>query len=459
MEPLLLEHAFILTCDGKNSVIKDGALQAEGDRITYVGPYEEIGDKKARGANRIDAKGSLVLPGLIDTHIHLAQALLRGLVPDDLGLIDWLKDWVWPLQGVYDGEDGRVSSELCILEMLETGTTTFLESGLHTRYGFNGIAEVVKKSGIRGVLSKMVMDLPGYASKSSILDPGMIEDGEKCISEFLAMHKKWNKSAGGRIRVWIGARTPGACTESLYRQAAEIVTKMNSGFTMHLAEIRDDIKYFQKMKTTPSNFANKVGILKPKPVFAHGVWLTEKDADVFAKHGATVSHCPSSNLKLGSGIAPVPMFLEKGLNVSLGCDGGPSNDCYDMVRETKLVATIHRGFLQNPSILTSMEAIRLATTNGAKALKLEKEIGSLEEGKKADFIVMGSENTHTYPRINPISNYVYSSTGHDVSMVVVNGKVVVENGVVLTLNKERILKDAERCAMKVLERSGKGKNY
>jgi cytosine/adenosine deaminase-related metal-dependent hydrolase len=455
MEPILLEHALILTCDEQNRVIRDGALLTQGSEISYVGSTDRIGQKRTRGATKIDAKGRLLLPGLIDTHVHLAQALLRGLVPDNVSLIEWLRDWVWPLQGVYDHEDGRISAELCILEMLRTGTTTFLESGLHTRYGFDGIADIVNRSGIRGILSKKVMDTPGYASKSSIMPPGMMEERYECVSEFKRMHKKWSNGAGGRIRVWLGPRTPGACSDSLYREIAELATEMRSGITMHLAEVQADIKYFRGRRTTPSNFVKKLGMLRAKSVFAHGVWITEEDMDVFAKYGASVAHCPSSNLKLGSGVAPVSIMLKRGMNVGLGCDGGPSNDCYDLVREMKLAAILQKGFFHDPESLSAAQTIRLATVNGARALGQENELGTLEVGKKADFILIGSENVHTHPKINPISNLVYSSTGHDVSMVVIDGKVIVENGVVLTMDKERILREAERRAQRVYQKAGK----
>jgi 5-methylthioadenosine/S-adenosylhomocysteine deaminase len=177
--------------DGGRRIIRDGCVLVDGDRVEMVGSTEQVLPHSA-GAETVDAEGCVIIPGLVDTHIHLAQALIRGVVPDNLPLIDWLRNWVWRLQGVYDAEDAKASAALCILEMLKTGTTAFVEVHLHSRYGFNGIAELVEKSGIRGVLSKSVMDMGGYASEENILPPGMVEDKDACIREFKEMHRRWN---------------------------------------------------------------------------------------------------------------------------------------------------------------------------------------------------------------------------------------------------------------------------
>ena len=452
---LLISGGYVIPADGRRRIIKDGSVYVEDGRIIAVGRREEVRESSGRGAEEIDASGCVVIPGLIDIHVHLAQALIRGVVPDDVSLIAWLRDWVLPLQGVYEAEDGRVSASLCILEMLKTGTTCFLESLLHTRYGFNGIAEVVKSSGIRGILSKSIMDIPEYAKAGSIIPPGMIEEGPATLREFKEMHKRWAGAAGGRIDVWVGLRTPGAVSDELYREAISEAEQRGAGATMHLAEVKEDLEYFKSRGTTPSGFLKKLGMLGRKRVYVHCVWLSDDDINAFASTGTSVAHCPSSNLKLGSGIARVYEMLRAGVVVGLGCDGGPSNDSYDMIREMKLAAILQKGRLVNPTALSAWDALEMATINGARALGLEKEIGSLEPGKKADITIVSLRHPSVQPLTDPLSLLVYAATGRDVRDVIIDGRPVVRDGKVLTMDEERILREANQRLPKVLERADK----
>ncbi len=455
MSRTLIRDAYILTLNARNDIFEKGSVIVEDDKINFVGKAERIKEKDGAFEKVIDAGSNIIMPGLIDTHVHLAQALLRSIVPDDVRLIEWLKNWVWPLQGSFDKEDGQVSAQLCMLEMLRSGTTAFVESLLHTRYGFDGIAGVALKSGMRAVLSKAVMDIPGYAGQKDVIHPGMVEDRDESLNEFKRMHAKWNGAGAGRIQVWLGPRTPGACSESLYRTVAQIAREYTAGVTMHLAEVKEDLEYFSSLKTSPGEFVNRLGLTGSRRIFAHCVWLSEDDMRVFAKTGTSVAHCPSSNMKLGSGIAPVSEMLRLGVNVCLGCDGGPSNDDYDMIREVKLAVLLQKGINLNPNALTAVEALRMATVNGAKALGLENQIGSIEVGKKADLIIVDPRRPHLFPNINPISNIVYSATGADVRSVMIDGKLVMEDNQVLTLDEDSILKAASDKAEKLLHKSGK----
>ena len=452
MGSVLIKGGDVIPVDGKRRIIRNGAVYVEDDRIVAVGSVDEVVKAGTKADEVIDASGCVVTPGFIDTHVHLAQALLRGVVPDNLTLVPWLRYWIWPLQGVYDERDGYVSASLCILEMLKTGTTCFVESLLHTRYGFDGIASLVKDSGIRGMLGKSVMNLAGYSGSEQIIHPGMVEDGEACLREFKEMHKKWSGQADGRIEVWLGLRSPGALTDELFRESSRIAKEYNAGVTMHLAEIRQDIEYFQSIGTTPSKFLEKYDLLGPRRVYAHCVWLDERDMEAFAKTGASVAHCPSSNLKLGSGIAPVSDMLRKGVIVGLGCDGGPSNDCYDMVREMKLAALLQKGRTTDPNVFSAWDALELATINGARAIGWERELGSLEPGKKADIVVTSLKHPSVTPYTNPLSLLVYSATGRDVRDVIINGRVVVRDGRVLTMDEERIREEANKHIRRVLEK-------
>ncbi len=368
----------------------------------------------------------LVLPGLVDTHVHLAQALIRGCA-DDTSLIDWLQKFVWPLQGNFEAEDGKVSAELCMLEMIKSGTTTFLESLLHSRYGFDGVAQSVDDSGMRGILSKTVMGLPGYGTKDSIMHPGMIEQAETCLREVEDHFEHWNGRGNGRIRVWYGARSLGGCTPELYKQIASGAQRLGTGVTIHLSEVQEDVRFAQKeYGKMPAEFMDEVGLVGPNVVFAHGVWLTEKEWRILAMKGASVAHCPSSNMKLASGIAKVPEMMQLGVNVSLGCDGGPSNNCYDMIREMKTASLLQKARLLDPLVMNAETVLEMATINGARALGLQKEIGSIDVGKKADMILVRLRAPHLMPTISPLSNLVYAAEGSDVDTVIIDGKIIME---------------------------------
>ncbi len=449
----MFKGGFIIPSDGKRRIIRDGGVLVEDDRIAMVGSYEDV-RHYAAGAEVINTEKCIVMPGIVDTHVHLAQALLRGVVPDNLTLIPWLKEWIWPLQGVYDEKDGRASAALCILEMLKTGTTCFVESLLHTRYGFDGIAEFVKISGIRGILSKSIMDLKGYSNVEDVIHPGMVEERDQCIGEFKEMHRRWAGGADGRIDVWLGLRSAGAVSDELLRESAEIASEYNTGITMHIAEIRDDVEYYRHVyDASAAGFLERFGLLGEKRIFAHCVWLNIYDMERFAATGSTVAHCPSSNLKLGSGIAPVSEMLRNGVNVGLGCDGGPSNDCYDMIREMKLVALLQKGRLTDPTSISAWDVVEMATRNGARAIGRLGELGSLERGKKADIVVVELKRPSVTPISNPLSLLVYSASGCDVRDVMIDGKFVVRDGKVLTLDEEKVLNDANRHLQRVLEKA------
>ena len=453
MASVLIKGGTIITMDSRRRIIRDGSVFLEDGLITQVGKKSEL-KHQGPAEFEIDAGRKVVLPGLVDTHVHLAQALIRGCA-DDTSLIDWLQKFVWPLQGNFDAEDGRVSAELCMLEMIKSGTTTFLESLLHTRYGFDGIAETIQRSGMRGVLSKTVMGMPSYGTEKSIMHEGMIEDAETCLREVEAYFKRWNGKADGRVQVWYGARSLGACTPELYRRIAEGAKRLGTGITMHLGEVQEDVKYANKeFGKLPTEFMDQVGVMGPKVVFAHGVWLTEKEWRILAMRGATVAHCPSSNTKLASGIAPVPEMIKHEVNVGLGCDGGPSNNCYDMIREMKLASLIQKVRLSDPTVMSAEDVLEMATINGAKALGMDKEIGSLEVGKKADVTIIRMDAPHLTPTLNPISHLVYSGEGSDVDTVIVGGEILMDQREVKTLDESKIIEEANRRAEKLIERAG-----
>jgi cytosine/adenosine deaminase-related metal-dependent hydrolase len=297
--------------------------------------------------------------------------------------------------------------------------------------------------------------MPSYGTEESIMHEGMIEDAETCLREVETYFKRWNGTADGRVQVWYGARSLGACTPELYGRIAQGAKQLGTGITMHLGEVQEDVKYANKeFGKLPAEFMDQVGVMGPKVVFAHGVWLTEKEWRILAMNGATVAHCPSSNTKLASGIAPVPEMIRHGVNVGLGCDGGPSNNCYDMIREMKLASLIQKVRLSDPTVMSAEDVLEMATINGAKALGMDNEIGSLEVGKKADLVLVRMDKPHLTPTLNPISHLVYSGEGSDVDTVIVHGEILMEQRQVKTLDESKIIQEANRRAEKLLERAG-----
>ncbi|HEY4385419.1 MAG TPA: amidohydrolase [Ktedonobacteraceae bacterium] len=451
---MLFTNAIIITMNPAREIISDGALAIAENRIVAVDKTSEL---LARYPDDevIDVGGKLIIPGLIDTHVHLAQAMIRGCA-DDMALIQWLCERVWVLQGNYTQEDGYASARLCIAEMLKSGTTTFLESMLAHRYGFDGIAQAVTESGIRACLAGIVMDIGTYATQDeNSMHPGLIESRETSLLGVMDMHSKWQGAANDRIHVWFGPRTPGGVTPELYREMSGLARQHDMGITMHLAEVEADKIFLQeKYGLSPVLFADSVGLLGPKSVMVHMVWLNEQDIDRLVATGTTVSHNPSSNSKLASGICKVPLMLEKGVNVALGCDGGPSNNDYDMIREMKLAAIIHKAVSFDPLIVPAETVLEMATINGAHALGLGHEIGSLEVGKKADLAVIDLDRLHTTPSPNPVSTLVYAATGGEVDTVVVDGKIVVREGQLLSMDEGEIKRQARVQAAEVYRRAG-----
>jgi cytosine/adenosine deaminase-related metal-dependent hydrolase len=450
-ESTLIRHGYVLTMNPKREIIPDGAVYIEGNKIKWVGKTGDFSGYKPELT--INANNMLVMPGLIDTHVHLAQAMIRGMA-DDVSLVDWLKKYVWVLQGNYTEEDGRASAELCMAEMIRTGTTSFLECMIHTRYGFNGIAEAVEEIGMRAALSKIIMDSTGYADSPDIMYPGMVEEKDECLDETAEMLTRWHGKADGRIQVWYGLRSLGAVTPSLFKEVARLADEHDTRMTMHLGEVEDDVRYVRnEYDMGLTEFAEEQGLLGPNMVFAHGVHLSDKDLDRLAKTKTNISHCPASNTKLASGFARVPEMLERGIPVSLGCDGGPSNNTYDMVREMRLAALVHKAVVDDPLVMSAEDVIEIATLGGAVAMGIEDKVGSLEEDKLADIILVDMDSLSLTPSVNPVSNLVYSGCGTNVDTVLVNGRILMQDKELLTLDEEAVKQKARRRAVDLMERA------
>jgi cytosine/adenosine deaminase-related metal-dependent hydrolase len=445
---ILIKDATIVTANRNNEIIKNGSVLIENGEIIDVGKHV-----RATGAEFvIDGKDRIVLPGLINTHVHLAQGILRGLVPDNVALIKWLKDWVWPLQGNIDKEIMDISTKLTLLEMINSGTSAFVATSVNARYDVDRTVENVYKSGMRAAIGKQIMDTPGYADQPQILHQGLIEDASLSFKIFDQMYKKWH-GKDNRIWMWFSPRTPGAVSDELFRKIAEAVREYKSGVTMHLAEVRDDIRYFAGLGKTPGRFLKDLGMVGRNFVYVHGVWLNEDDMEIFAKSGTSVSHNPSSNSKLGSGIAPVTKMLSKGVNVTIGTDGGPSNDDYDIIREMKLALLLQKVNNLDPQAISVLDIIKMATINGAWSMGIEQLTGSIEKGKRADIAIFNLRAPHLVPSVVPISNLIYSGTGMDCMDLIVDGKFLKKDGKVVTVNEEEVYEKSNTLAAELLSRA------
>lgn len=449
---MLYNNATILTVNGKFDIIENGAIVVNDDKIVAIGKSNEILEEYPN-EEVVELSGHIIMPGLISLHVHLAQSLLRTAA-DDLALIEWLCHRVWPMQGSFTEDDGYVAAQLTIAEMLKSGTTTFVESLFAERYGFEGAVRAVVESGIRGCLGKVVMDQPRYATQEGItMHPGLVED-ERSLENALECHEKFDGNGDGRVEVWFGARTPGGVTESLYRAMVKEARDKNIGITMHCAEVKADRDFFASKGHSPMTYCKELGLLAPRTVLAHMVHLDDNDINILSNTGASVAHCPTSNAKLGSGIARVKELLDADVPVGLGCDGCPCNNVMDLLQEMKLASLLPKAVHGDPLLVPAKKIIEMATIVGAKALGKEHEIGSLEVGKKADFISINlSDKLYAQPMRDPVSMVVYIATGADVETVVVNGKIIIKEKKMLTMDERDIIKKANIHGEQVRKRA------
>lgn len=454
---MIFEKGWVVTVDEKRRVIKDGAVAVNGDRIAAVGKREEV-EGKLPDYERYDAKGGIIMPGLVDCHVHMSQALIRGCA-DNLALVDWLKR-VWCCQGNFTEEDGKMAAELCILEMIKSGTTAFVETMIASRYGFSGMAQVVADSGIRAALSKIIMDKQG---PESFMYPGQAEEKEPTLAEALAMHEKWEGAADGRIQVWFGPRALGTGTSiETMQEIIKLSRKHNMPINLHYCESRSELMeaiYYKRNFAgyTPgrlTGWLEDIGLLGPKTLLIHVNWLELEDIPNLARTGTHVVHNPACNMKLASGFALIPEMVAGGVNVSLGCDGGPSNNTYDMFREMKWASYIHKARLLDPLVMDNETVIEISTINGAKVMGREEEFGSLEDGKKADLIILDTDKPHLIPSPDPVSTCVCAANGSDVRTVVIDGKLIMDNRKVLTMDEEDIKQRARVHAEEIFTRAG-----
>lgn len=454
MVDIYVRGKFVITMNKRREVLRDGCVAVEDGEVISVGKCSDLDkDFKGRASEEINADKHIVMPGLINTHVHLVQGMLKACA-NYCRLISWLKERVWPLQGNMTQEEALASATLTILELIKSGTTTFLETGLVGRYGPDNIIETILKSGLRAAVARHVMDMSGYALEKGALHEGLVEDGETSMSDTLRLYNKYH-GREGRVYVWFGPRTPGAVSVELYREISERAKELKTGITMHLAEVKEDVEYTTKtFNMRPVDFVRWLGLVGPNVVLVHVVWVTDEEIRSLAETKTNVSHNPSSNGKLGSGIARVSDMLRAGVNVTLGTDGGPSNDNYDLIEEMHVAVILQNAYKANPEALRAEDVLEMATLRGAEALGLSSKIGSIEVGKRADLITIKYWDPKLMPMNDPISHIVFAANGSHVQDVIVDGKVIMRNRKVLTLNEDDVLREAELRSSELFNRTG-----
>jgi len=431
MQPydILIKNGTILTMDRENSVIENGQVCIRGDTIARVAP---CGDEAYEAKKTIDAKGGLILPGLINGHTHAAMSLFRGLA-DDLPLMEWLNGYIFPAERKIDTGFVYTGTLLACAEMILSGTTTFCDMYLFE----DQAAEAASRAGIRCLAGEVLYDFPSP-------NYGDLKNGFAYTESLI---HKWQDHP--LISIAVEPHSLFTCSPDLLMRANEIALNHHRPLIMHVAETLSEIAEIKKRyRKTPVEHLDSLGILGPHLIADHAVHLKPREMDLMAEHGVKVIHNPESNMKLASGIAPVPDLLARGVTVGIGTDGCASNNNLDLFTEMDMAAKLHKARAMDPTVMDAVSVLRMATIEGSRALGLE-DVGSVEMGKKADLIVVDTYKPHLTPMYNPFSHLVYAARGSDVRHAVINGQLVMTDRKLLTLNLEDVMKQARDSAMSV----------
>lgn len=418
----LIKNVYAVMPDG--SVPKTNIL-IDQDRIVGIGPVSD----DFHPAKIIDGTDHLAIPGFVNAHTHTSMTLLRSYA-DDMALMDWLNQMVWPAEAKMTAEDIYWGAMLAMLEMVRTGTTTFADM-----YGpwMEKVAEAAIDAGLRGVLSRGII--------------GTAPDGEKKIEENVTLFQEFHGAADGRITVMFGPHAPYTCPPDFLKKVAKTAQSLNAEIHIHMHETKTEIQdSLQQYGKRPFEWVAETGLFDGKGTLAaHCVHLNDADIAIMKKYGIRAAHNPGSNMKLASGVAPVPRLLQEGICVALGTDGASSNNNLDMLEEVNLAAMLHKVHTYDPVAVPAFCALQMGTEYGGTAVGI-KDVGRLEQGYKADITLFDLNSAAWCPRNNLVSLLVYSANSSSVDTVLCNGKVLMENHVLKTLDEERILFEAQRCA-------------
>ncbi|MDH3523185.1 MAG: amidohydrolase [Acidobacteriota bacterium] len=415
---LLVSGGTVVTLDAADTVLAGGAVAVVAGRIAAIGPAAEL-EAAYPEARRVDAGGGIIMPGLVNAHTHAPMVLFRGLA-DDLDLMEWLQGHIFPAEAEHvDEEFVRWGTRLACLEMLRGGTTTFADM----YYFEDVIAREVERCGIRAVLGETLIDFPAPDH----------ETWDEAVAYTRRFVERWRGHE--RIRPAVAPHAPYTVSGEHLVAAHALAAELDVPLLIHLAEDRHEVADVRsRTGTTSIDYLDRLGVLQDRVLAAHVVWPTAAEIELLAERRVGVAHCPQSNMKIAAGVAPVPAMLAAGVAVALGTDGAASNNDLDLWEEIDTAAKLHKVVAADPTVVDARQAVRMATIEGARALDMEDEIGSLEVGKRADLVVVGVDGFHQQPHYGLYSLLAYSTKAADVDTVIVDGVVVVENGRVLTVD-------------------------
>ncbi len=439
---ILFKNAKIVTMNAQREVIT-GDLLVDGDRIAQVGGTVDVSVDKV-----VDVRGDLLIPGLIQPHIHLCQTLFRGQA-DDLELLDWLKLKIWPLEGGHDAESLYDSALLGSGELFLGGTTTIvdMETVHHTEHAFQAILD----SGLRALSGKCMMDDP-----SGDVPGSLQETTEDSLQESVDLFEKYHGQGNGRLEVAFTPRFVISCTDPLLKEVARLAEAKKAFVHTHASENRGEIQVVESTRGRRNVvFLDEIGLTGSRLLLAHCIWLDEEEKKILVESQTRVVHCPSSNLKLASGLAPIPELLARGALVSLAADGAPCNNNLDAFVEMRHAALIQKPLL-GPTVMPAQQVFEMATLSGAKAILHEHDLGSLEVGKKADLAIVSLAGLHTWPNehVDVYAQLVYQAHSSDVRLTMVDGQIVMQDRQLLTIDVPTLKKSSTRSLHRVLQRVG-----
>lgn len=432
---IIISGGTVVTMDDGRRVIEDGAVAIKGDKIVAVGKRSEI-VRKYRAKQTINAAGKAVVPGLINTHTHVPMALFRGIA-DDMDLQEWLTKFIFPAEAKNVNEAFvRAGTRLGLAEMIKGGTTTYCDM----YYFEDVIADETKRAGMRGVLGETILDFPAPDNKTW-------EAGISYTERFI---RKWQNDP--LIVPAIAPHAPYTVSQEHLLQARDVANKLNAPLVIHLAEANTETEFIQQKHQgqRPIEFVEKIGFFTNKTIAAHVIQANDAELDLLKKHNVGIAHNPQSNMKLAAGTAPVPSMLRKNLNVGLGTDGAASNNDLSMWEEMDTAAKLHKLTSGDPKMLSAEQAFSMATIGGARALHIGDITGSIEAGKRADIAIVDLDSLHQTPMFNIYSHLVYATKADDVRSVIINGRVVMLDRRLLTLNESVIKRDANTYRQKII---------
>jgi len=436
---MVLKNARILTMNPNNDII-EGDLLINGDRIQGIGQFD------TSLSNVHDLAGRIVCPGFIQTHVHFCQTLFRGMA-DDLELLDWLRRKIWPLEAAHSEESLYLSAMLTGMELIASGTTSVLS--IETVRYTEAVCEAVKELGLRAIVCKCMMD------EGDQVPAPLREKTSQSIKECMQLHRTWHNQENGRIRFGMAPRFALSCSEDLFRQLGQYAAEHNLHIHSHASENLKEVQaVFEKTGRKNIVFFRDLKLPNRQLYLAHCIWVDEEELGILRDEGIHVLHCPSSNLKLGSGIAMVPEMRRMGISVTLGADGAPCNNNLDIFTEMRTAALLQK-VRQSPTAMPALEVLRMATIEAAEALGLGAETGSIEPGKKADLVVLEQHPLHVLPAPDPVSAIVYAYRAADVHSVMVDGQFLYRNHAFTRANEQSLREKIQEALPKLLKKAEK----